>query len=105
MFIGECKYIYFMSTNKIFYDNLNKIAEISGVESSIILSKSKEFDVVDARHILIKVLYNNGFSTNTISKLLGISMRNVQYAITRFENRIKFSKWARTTYETVTKVM
>ena len=93
-----------MNINKIFYENLNKISEISGVDSSVILSKNKELDVVDARHILIKVLYNNGISTHTISKLLGVSMRNVQYAITRFENRIKYSKWARNTYEIVAKV-
>lgn len=92
-----------MSVDDFFNKKLDEIAEISGVEKKMILSKSKELDVVDARHILIKIMNDIGLSSKTIGRILHISSRNVQYVLQNFENRIKFSKWARRTYEIVKK--
>lgn len=92
-----------MSIDDFFYQKLDKIAEVSGVGKTQILSKSKESDVVDARHILIKVLSDCGLSAKNIARSLNMSSRNVQYALLYFDDRIKYSKWARRTYEIIAK--
>lgn len=92
-----------MSIDDFFNKKLDEIAEVSGVDRNLILSKSKELDVVDARHIFIKIMSDCGLSSKSIGRVLDISSRNVQYVLQNFESRIKFSKWARRTYEIVKK--
>ena len=92
-----------MNLKEVFYENLRKVSEIAGVDEKLIISKNKEIEVVDARHILIKLMINDGISTTAISRLIGVSPRSIQYAITNFENRMLYSKWARRTYEIIAK--
>ena len=92
-----------MCLNEIFYEKLSEISQVSGIDKDSILSKKREIDIVDARHILIKVMANYGMSKLGISRMMGLSVRNVQYIITNFDSRIEYSKWARKIYEIVMK--
>jgi chromosomal replication initiation ATPase DnaA len=64
-----------------------------------IRSEERCVEVVDARHLLIYLLYQKGFYISAIASLLGRSHRAVYNAVTMFENRIKQSKFLRRNYE------
>lgn len=64
-----------------------------------ILSKRKESEVVDARHICVELLRREGLYVSRIAKLLRMTPRNVQYVISHFDDRVKFNRIMRNNYE------
>lgn len=84
-----------------FYCNAVVIA--CGVARERILSNCRLEDTVDARHILIILLYESGAYPSIIASALGITTRGVTYAISGFENRMRSKKWLRNNYEKVKK--
>lgn len=71
---------------------LSSVAEETGIEMESILSNDRHREVVDARHIAIKMLHDNGFYPSEIASTFSITVRNVMYIISRFELRTLSSK-------------
>ena len=49
---------------------LASVSSITEIPPEDILSKSKQSDIVDARYIVIKILYNKGYSISRIIDIL-----------------------------------
>lgn len=56
-----------------------------------IVSGNRHTETVDARHVVIKLLYQQGFYPGRIASILNQSPRTITYAITNFDSRIKMN--------------
>lgn len=73
------------------------------ISKSQILSNTKQAEIVDARHLAIKLLSLNGIYPERIAGVFGISRRNVHYALSSFEDRLRFNYQLRNNYEIIRK--
>lgn len=81
---------------KIFNEILGKVAEVTEIDSDNILHSNKE-ECVDARYVLIQLLFKMGFTDTEVSERMGCSRQSVNYAKNHFEERL--GKWSvRTNY-------
>lgn len=80
---------------------LQAVEEDCDVEADEVLSRCGTADVVDARHIAVFLLHEQGFSTSRIARAMMISKRYAQHIITRFADRIKYNRLIRNTYERI----
>lgn len=69
------------------------------VSKEKLLSNCRVEDVVDARYILIQLLYEAGAYPSMIASAIGMTSRAVLYALGKFEGRRKGKKWLRNNYE------
>lgn len=76
-------------------------AEITETDIDILMSKSRTREIVDARHIAIKVMHDMGLYVRRIAAYLGVSERNIHYALTGFEMRLRGNPMMRNNYEEV----
>lgn len=87
----------------IFFDKLLKlVSEVSGIPVRDILH-SNETDAVDARNVVVYVLYNEGAYCRNIAKLLNRTPRAIRYMLSNFDNRCANSKYLRSIYDDVVK--
>lgn len=77
-----------MCKEGIFQEVLNKVTEVTGIDSNEVKSSKMEY-ATDARYILIKALVRLGFSNWDISVFLGCSRQAVGYMY----NHYKRTKW------------
>lgn len=89
--------------HKILSDVIETVSIETDVPVESIMSKCRESEVVDARHICIKLLHKEGIYISRIAKLLRMTPRNVQYVIANFDDRITFNRIMRNNYERVKK--
>lgn len=92
-----------MKKSKIFAETLKIISEETEIPENKILSESKEIDVVDARFILIHVLYRKGIYPSEIAAFIGKTKRCVNHSISTFDSRLSSGKIMRFTWERVKK--
>lgn len=92
-----------MNKREIFARILNVVSEETEIPASCILSGDKTREVVDARHMLANVLYENGFYPSQIAAMTGKTKRAITYAITNFGDRIRCEKILRSNYENIRK--
>lgn len=71
------------------------------VPKEMILSKSRNAEAVDARHVAAMILYRSGIYVSRIAEILRVSPRYVQYIVTDFEDRLLCNRHLRMTYERV----
>ena len=69
---------------------LYAVSSSADIPAPIILSKSRNVEVVDARHILISILSECGWHQARIARQLGTSEASISIALDRFANRLKF---------------
>lgn len=81
------------------------VAEELEVEKESILSKSRKAEIVDARHMVAKLLHAHNIYPSRIAVLLGLSARNIQYAITSFDARIQTNRALRNSYAKLAKAL
>lgn len=95
-----------MSQTKEFLERvLDAVASVTEIDKSLILSRIKTAEVVDARYIAIVILAKSGVYKNTIASLLGCTTRNIQNVISRFDARIAYNKPMRICYERVKRLL
>lgn len=88
-----------MSSNgEIIRTALRIVAEECEVMEHILLSKCRKMEVVDARHILAKLLHRAGVYPTRIAEALGITHRNVGHILAGFDDRAKYSPPMRNNY-------
>lgn len=89
--------------HKILDEFISVVADYTGIARDKILSKNRESDVVDARHITVMLLRKTGLYPSSIARIFNTSPRAIQYAINGFENRLAFRPFMRNCYENIVK--
>ncbi len=91
--------------NNTLSDVLNAVSEATDITPDAIISKSRECEVVDARHICVKLLHLRGLYVSRIANLMKLTPRNIQYILSSFDARIKFNRPLRNNYERARKIL
>ncbi len=85
------------------HEIINSVLKIVSEETEIsreqILSPSKIRDIVDARFLAIKLLYDAGIYPSSIAKAFNITPRSVGYAVTAFGDRTSTSRLLMSSYK------
>lgn len=72
----------------MYYDILRIVGEVTGVTAKEMLTSNAE-ENVDARHILVYVLGNRGFSDSKIAELTGLTRPSINVIRNNFKYRKK----------------
>lgn len=67
------------------------VAELMEVREEDILGRTRTFDAVDARWIVIQLLRDQKMSTKKIALLLSHPERTINHALSMIEDRVRFS--------------
>jgi len=92
-----------MRKSEIFAEYLEVVSTETEIADSVILSPSKEADVVDARNILVYILYKKGFYPSEIATLINKSKRCIGLCISNFEERLLSRKMLSIIYKRIVK--
>lgn len=79
------------------------VADELDVPKDSILSKSRKAEIVDARHMVAKLLHIRNIYPSRIAEIFGVSPRTVQYVITSFDTRIQTNRALRNSYAKLAK--
>lgn len=90
---------------EIFARTLEVVSGTAGISPELILSKDRHEEVVDARCLLIFLLYAQGIYPSCISRKTGVSTRGVNYCTARFHDRLRSRNYLRNIYETTRKIL
>lgn len=93
-----------MCKSEIFAEILRLVSEETEISTSDILSGSKETDVVDARYLLVYLLYERGFYPSQIALHVSKTKRSINYILSGFSDRIQRGKMLRIQYENIKKL-
>ncbi len=68
------------------------VADELDVPKDSILSKSRKVEIVDARHMAIRLLHASNVYPARIAEIFRLSPRNIHYVITSFDARIQTNR-------------
>lgn len=92
-----------MSKTELFDHILHIVAEETELPAVRILSRKRDAETVDARHLLVYFLSDTGFTSSYIAKRIGVTERTIQQIQTNFHERRSIQKLFRRNYENITK--
>lgn len=78
-----------VTTGKTFEEILEVVAAIAEIDREAILSKNKTAEVVDARHIFVQLLVEQGWYQARIARKMGINEGTVSRMLDHFADRCK----------------
>jgi hypothetical protein len=81
---------------------LATVERLTGISREQITSQSRQAEVVDARHLYVKAMHDQGHYMRTIAYHSGLSIRAAQAAVSGFYQRLRQSQQLRTIYEQLT---
>lgn len=84
-----------MKKHEIFAEILSAVSLETDIPRERIISKAKDEETVDARHLLIYLLNLSGFYTDNTASMLKISKRAVTRALSGFSDRLSISPMLR----------
>lgn len=93
-----------MCKSEIFAEILRIVSKETEIQTSEILSSSKEAEVVDARYLLVHLLYERGFYPSQIALQTRKTKRSINYILSGFSDRIQRGKMLRIQYENIKKL-
>lgn len=82
---------------------LDAVSEELEIAKESILSKSRHAEIVDARHMAVRLLHLHGIYPVRIAEILRLSPRNIHYVITAFDARIQTNRKLRNIYAKLAK--
>ena len=82
---------------------IDLVADELEVSRELILSKSRTAEVVDARHLAIRLLHSKDIYPSRIASIFGLSPRSIHYIITTFDVRLQANKSLRNNYAKIAK--
>lgn len=85
--MGEKQILADKSTFEMILDIVSSVAEVSSEE---ILSKSKVAEVVDARHIVVQLLSEQGWYQSRIARKMSIGEGAVSRMLSKFDERCRY---------------
>lgn len=77
-----------MKKNELLQAVLASVEAETEISASVIISKSKKEEVVDARHIVVRMLSDFSLYPSQIAELMGISYRCVIKILNEFPERV-----------------
>jgi hypothetical protein len=92
-----------MEKLKILSVCLDLVSDECEIDQQAILSECKNEDVVDARHLLAKLMSECGLYPSTIALLIGCTSRNINAILSGFKARCDRRKLLRMNYERLRK--
>lgn len=84
---------------------LSAVSEQTDVPVEKIMSRNRVLEAVDARHICVRLLIENGVYQSRVAEMMGMTPRNVQYINTDFDTRVMFNRLLRNNYEKAAKLL
>ncbi len=81
-----------MCKEDIFNEIIQVVSRETEISTRIILSGSKETEVVDARYLLVYFLSKEGFYPSRIALLVHKTKRAVNYMLSNFSSRVRCGK-------------
>ena len=90
---------------EIFAYILKMVSRETDRTQEMIVSKCSKAEVVDARYILAKLLYDAGFYKSQIAERLRLSQRSVFVMLGNFDDRLKYNRMMRISYERIRKIL
>lgn len=82
---------------------LDLVAEELDVAKDSILSKSRKAEIVDARHMVAKLLHIRNIYPSRIAEFFDVSPRSIHYVITSFDARIQTNRLLRNSFAKLAK--
>lgn len=82
---------------------LDIVADELEIPKGLILSKSRKAEIVDGRHMAVRLLHSNNVYPSRIASLFGLSPRSVHYIVTSFDARLQANKSLRNNYAKLAK--
>ena len=70
---------------------LEAVEQATEIDRALIVSRSKQPDVVEARSLLFHYLYAEGFTRKQVADMTGLSRQCVAKQITSFDDRRQYS--------------
>ena len=86
---------------EIFQRTLSAVSEETEIKKDLILSASKQEEVVDARYLLIEIMSEQGLYPTQISHLTGVGLRSINNFLQGFKTRCNSRKIMRIDYDRV----
>ena len=80
-----------MGKSEDFGKVMKVVTELTEVSEEAILGKSREVDVVDARWLVICLMFEKGYIAKQIAPLINHPVRTINHAISLFSRRVKCS--------------
>lgn len=85
----------------IFQNTLSAVAEETEITQDLILSNNKQEEVVDARYLLVEIMFEQGLYPTQISHLTNIGLRSINNFLQGFSSRCNSRKIMRIDYDRV----
>lgn len=91
---------------EIFAYILKMVSRETNLTQEMIVSKCSKAEVVDARYILAKLLYDAGFYKSQIAERhFACAQRSVFVMLGNFDDRLKYNRMMRISYERIRKIL
>lgn len=87
--------------HELFAATLGKVCELAEVSEEEVRGGSRIAEAVDVRHIVVKLLTEQGYYAKDIADYMGMSERNVRRVSSDFDMRVKTCKPMRYLWECV----
>ena len=81
-----------MCKSEIFAKIIALVSKGTEIPTELIVSDNRVTEIVNARYILVYILYEKGFYPSQISSLIHKTKRSVNYMISNFHIRLKSEK-------------
>lgn len=82
---------------------INLVSQYFGIDRDVINASNKQAEIVDARHVVIYLLFRQGFYPKQIANILSLSPRAICHAITSFPRRLESNKMLKNIYMAIEK--
>jgi hypothetical protein len=92
-----------MCKSELFNLTLNAVSQEMEIAAKRILSHDMDSEVVDARHLLIRILTARGLYSSEVARLIGCTRRTVTHVLTHFDERLARSWIMRRAWEKIGK--
>lgn len=94
-----------MCKSEIFAELLRIVSRETEISTNDIISCKKETEVVDARYLLVRLLFENGFYPSQIASHIHKTNRSINYILSNFSDRLRTGKILRIQYENIKKTL
>ena len=82
---------------------IDMVAKELEISKEDILSKSRSIEILDARNMVVRLLWLMHVYPKKIADLTHLSTRNIHYIITTFDDRVKGNRFLRQRYAKIAK--
>ena len=90
-----------MCKSEIFAKIIALVSKGTEIPTELIVSDNRVTEIVNARYILVYILYEKGFYPSQISSLIHKTKRSVNYMISNFHIRLKSEKMMRIYWDNI----